>query len=63
MLGLTPSATPSAKSAERVVLPEASAPVFKTKTVEAEDTSAPWSEDDDNDMSYFDRLKALANED
>jgi hypothetical protein len=61
VLGLTPSATPSAKPAERVVLPEASAPVFKTKTVETEDTSVPWSEDDD--MSYFDRLKALASED
>jgi hypothetical protein len=63
VLGLTPSATPSASPAsraDRVVLPEASAPNFKTKETE----DLPWkAEDEDEDLSYFDKLKALANED
>ena len=64
VLGLTPSATPSASPAsraDRVVLPEASAPNFKAKEATEE---VPWkTEDEDEDLSYFDKLKALANED
>ena len=63
VLGLTPSATASASPAsraDRVVLPESSAPNFKAK--EAVD-DAPWKvEDDDEDLSYFEKLKSLANE-
>lgn len=64
VLGLTPSAKPSASAAARadtVVLPEAAAPKMKTR--EAEE-SAPWSTDDeDEDVSYFAKLKAMADED
>lgn len=64
VLGITPSATPSASPAsraDRVVLPEASAPNFKAKEAAEE---VPWkTEDEDEDLSYFDKLKALANED
>lgn len=65
VLGLTPSAKPSASVAsrtERTVLPEASAPKFKEK--EAETETAPWAtDDDDEDVSYFSKLKAMADED
>jgi hypothetical protein len=64
VLGLTPSATPSAfaaSRADRVVLPESSAPNFKAKEATEE---VPWKADeDDEDLSYFDKLKSLANED
>lgn len=63
-LGLTPSAKPSAAHAaraEKTVLPESSAPTFKAK--EAEE-SAPWAtDDDDEDVSYFEKLKSLADDD
>jgi hypothetical protein len=63
VLGLTPSAKPSASPvarAESTVLPEAAAPKLKTK--EADDV--PWSTDeDDEDVSYFEKLKQLADED
>ena len=64
VLGLTPSATASASAAsraDRVTLPESSAPKFKAKEAEVEDV--PWKTDDDEDMSYFDKLKSLAAED
>jgi hypothetical protein len=63
VLGLSPSSTASgspASRADRVVLPEASAPNFKTKETE----DLPWkAEDEDEDLSYFEKLKSLANED
>lgn len=62
VLGLSPSSTASASPASRadqVTLPEASAPKFKAKETE----SAPWTEDEDEDLSYFEKLKSLANED
>lgn len=67
VLGLTPSSTPSARPQERKVVPEASAPNFKERQSApvAENTeNVPWSADeDDEDASYFAKLKALANED
>jgi len=63
VLGLSPSATPSgsvASRADRVVLPAASAPSFKAKEV-SEDV--PWKTDEDEDLTYFEKLKALADED
>jgi len=64
VLGLTPSGTASASPAsraDRVVLPEASAPNFKAKEAVEE---VPWkTEDEDEDLSYFEKLKSLANED
>lgn len=63
VLGLTPSAKPSASATSRadtVVLPEAAAPKMKTK--EADD-DLPWATDDDEDTSYFDKLRAMADED
>ena len=63
VLGLSPGATASgapASRADRVVLPEASAPSFKTK--ETEDLPLK-ADDEDEDLSYFEKLKSLANED
>ena len=58
VLGLSPSSKPSASPAaraEKVVLPEASAPKFKEKESAVE--TAPWSDDeDDEDMSYFNKV-------
>ena len=62
VLGLSPSSTASASPASRadqVTLPDASAPSLKTKETE----SAPWAADEDEDLSYFEKLKNLANED
>jgi len=64
VLGLTPSGTASASPAsraDRVVLPEASAPNFRAKEAAVEEV--PWKTDDDEDLSYFEKLKALADED
>lgn len=65
VLGLTGSGVKS-PSAEKTVLPEASAPKFREKSAakieESDDTSAPWATEDDDD-SYFKKLQSLADED
>lgn len=52
--------------AENIKLPQASAPTFKAKEAAppavAEET-VPWATDDDEDLSYFEKLKKLADED
>lgn len=63
-LGLQSASAP-VNRAERTVLPEASAPNFKERAASpaAESETIPWNTDEDEDASYFEKLKRLASED
>jgi len=53
------------KDQPRQALPTASAPKIREKAVESlpESSTPPWSVEEDEDMSYFAKLKAIAEED